>query len=382
MRTVVCRRNGLQFDEIVNGRKILLAKLPEGIMGEENTHLLGSLVCSKLHQVVMGRQAVGVEKRRPFFCYVDEFQRFATPSMTSMLSGSRKYGFGLVLAHQDLAQISDAALANSVITNPATRICFALGDRDAEKLASGFSHFSAADHVNLGVGEAVVRVDRSEFDFNLTTHEPASAAPDVASDRRKKIASLTRERYALTIPQGDPATPAIQRSAVDEVPPVSRRVPAEPAQTRVEIQGIPTAVSPQARSSDSADERAKRTALTQHRYFQTLIKKMGEQRGYRAVIEEPTPNGRGKVDVGFEREEKRIAVEISVTTEAEQEMSNIEKCLEARYETVVACSPEAKNLASLKKLITLGLPTEKEERVRLFEPDELFLFLDQDSASV
>jgi hypothetical protein len=54
---------------------------------------------------------------------------------------------GLVLAHQDLRQLwtEDAKLANSVITNPGTRICFRLGDFDADKLKDGFAHFDASD---------------------------------------------------------------------------------------------------------------------------------------------------------------------------------------------------------------------------------------------
>ena len=110
VRNIVAQREGLDFRKIIESGKIFLAKLPQGIIGEENSHLLGSLICSKLHQAVMGRQSVNTSERTPFFLYIDEFQNFATPSMVSMLSGSRKYGFGLVLAHQDLHQIADAAL--------------------------------------------------------------------------------------------------------------------------------------------------------------------------------------------------------------------------------------------------------------------------------
>ena len=62
-------------------KKVLLAKLAQGLIGEENAYLLGSLLISKLHQVVMGRQAGEAELRTPFFLYLDEFQHFTTPSM-------------------------------------------------------------------------------------------------------------------------------------------------------------------------------------------------------------------------------------------------------------------------------------------------------------
>lgn len=104
--------------------------------------------------------------------------------------------------HQDLQQIltADSALANSVITNPATRICFALGDFDAQKLQSGFVHFDANDLMNLGVGEAIVRIERNEYDFNLLTYDVPSVAADVTSMRKDKIIALTRERYGQKTP--------------------------------------------------------------------------------------------------------------------------------------------------------------------------------------
>lgn len=61
--------------------------------------------------------------------------------MSAILTGARKYGLGLILAHQDLDQLAhrDNELANSVLSNPAIRVCFRCGDKDATKLESGFS---------------------------------------------------------------------------------------------------------------------------------------------------------------------------------------------------------------------------------------------------
>jgi hypothetical protein len=144
-----------------------------------------------------------------------------------------------------------------------------------------------------------------------------------------------------------------------------------PRERKVEVippeAGIPTAppVSP------------KEYDVSRHRYLQTLIKKMAEQRGYRAVIEEPTPDGTGRVDVGLERNGKRLACEISVTTRDVQELHNIEKCLRAGYDSVIVCSPEKKNLDAIRKMIEEKLSPADQSKVLLFEPEELFLFLDE-----
>ena len=89
---------------------------------------------------------------------------------------------------------------------------------------------------------------------------------------------------------------------------------------------------------------------SQHRYLQTLIKRMAEEKGFRAVVEQPTPDGTGRVDVSLERDGRKIACEISVTTTDEQELSNIEKCLAAGYEKVILCSPEKKTLEKVRHL--------------------------------
>jgi hypothetical protein len=74
IRNILNQREGLNFTHIIETGKIFLAKLSQGIIGEENAYLLGSLICTKLHQVVMGRQVLEVIERKPFFLYIDEFQ--------------------------------------------------------------------------------------------------------------------------------------------------------------------------------------------------------------------------------------------------------------------------------------------------------------------
>jgi hypothetical protein len=268
-------------------------------------------------------------------------------------------------------------LANSVITNPSTRICFALGDNDAQKLASGFTHFDATDLMNLGVGEAIVRVERSDYDFNLKTYEVPPVTPETASMRREKIIAFTRERYGRKMPSVESEKPQTTTEEWRDIPiEIKQRPPVKPKEENA-LKPMPTPPS-QGESIPSGDLTARKD-ISQHRYFQTLIKKMAEQRGYKAVVEEPTGDG-GRVDVGLKRDERRIAVEISVTTGDVQELHNIEKCLKAGYDPVIVCSPGKKNLEAIRRLMTEKLPPADQSKVLLFEPEELFLFLDEQVA--
>ena len=85
------KENRVDFSDVIDGGRILLAKLPQGLIGKENSHLLGSLLLSKLQQMAMSRQRMPPVQRRDFWCYVDEFHSFITPSMAEILTGARKY---------------------------------------------------------------------------------------------------------------------------------------------------------------------------------------------------------------------------------------------------------------------------------------------------
>lgn len=196
-RVVVEREHRLDFRRIVDQGKVFLAKLAQGAIGEENAALLGSLLVSAFHQAAMSRQDLPPGARRHFFLYLDEFHEVATPSMAALLTGARKYRLGLTLAHQELRQLEakNRDLAAAVLANPAVRIVFRVGEDDAKSLERGFASFTAVDLLNLSVGEAIARVERADYDFNLRTVPLADLAPERAAARRAELLALTRATY-------------------------------------------------------------------------------------------------------------------------------------------------------------------------------------------
>lgn len=363
MRNIVSQRKGIDLEQILNNKKILLVKLAQGIIGDENAYLLGTLLVSKLHQVVMGRQSLNLTEREPFYLYIDEFQNLVTPSMTALLSGARKYAFGLVLAHQDLRQLweHDTALANSVISNPYTRICFRVGDFDAQKLSGGFAHFDSNDLQNIGIGEAIVRVERIEQDFNLKTFLPPAVDPEVARKNRESVYKSSQERYTHVSTHVKESFYNIPSEQIE-----SLKKSMKPDTSEV--------VKPVKKKPEPKEDQ---TTISQHRYLQTLIKKMAEQRGYKAVVEKPVLDGTGRVDVSLERGKENIACEISITTNKEHELNNIRKCLNAGYDLIFVCSVEQKHLDEIKKISESELSTEEQKKVLYFQPEQLFLYLEQ-----
>ena len=121
----------------MNNRRILIANLAKGAIGEKASNLLGSLIVSHLQLVAMERGALPPAQRVPFFVHVDEFQTFSSEAFASLLSEARKFATHFCLANQYTDQLSQA-VRSAVIGNAGTLIVFRVGGRDAELLAPEF----------------------------------------------------------------------------------------------------------------------------------------------------------------------------------------------------------------------------------------------------
>lgn len=377
IRNMVAQKKSLDFESILDTQKILLIKLSQGLIGTENSYLLGTFFVTKIYQAAMARQIQAKGERKDFLMYIDEFQNFITPSMSLILSGARKYHLGLILAHQDMSQVSkyDTELAGSVVSNAGTRICFRLGDTDAKRFASGFSYFEASDLENLNIGEAIGRIERPEYDFSLSTLPAPYMEPQLAESNKVAVIGCSRDSYGTPKQEVERLLDTL-REVLHEEP---ESIPAQPPTSPKPISVTAPPQKPIEVSAGSPEIAAKAKSESQHRYLQTLIKKMAEARGYKAIIEQPTPDGSGRVDVHLERNTKRIAVEICNTTEAEWEVHNIEKCFNAGYEVIVACSNEKKSLRSIQnKAETLS--GQIREKLLFLEPEQFFAYLDTELA--
>jgi Type IV secretion-system coupling protein DNA-binding domain len=368
------RESRLDLRAVVDQGQIFLARLSQGAIGEENAALLGSLLVSKFHQITMSRQEVKREERRPFFLYADECQEVATPSMAQLLSGARKYGLGLILAHQDLRQLDAKTpeVGAALMGNAGTRVSFRVGERDAKVLAEGLSFFHAADLMSLRVGEAIARIDNAQGDCNLKTYLLPPITSELASERHEAISARSRERYAVRREEPQRREPApVVEAEVSRAAPAAREVPSVPA-TPPSSQPSP---SPRERRPSPAAPTPLGRGGPEHQYLQELVKRWAETKGYRATVEEPLPSG-GKVDVALRREGHTIACEISVTTGAEHETGNVEKCLAAGFDEVVLLSLSRGTLGKVREAVEARVEEKDRQRLHFMSPEEFFTFLD------
>lgn len=416
LRAVVSEADSkLDVRNVMDSGKVLLVRLAKGEIGEENAALLGSLLVSKFHQVALSRQETKREERRPFYLLIDEFHEVVTPTMASILTGARKYGLGLVLAHQELRQLKEKTpeVASAVLANAATRVCFRVGEEDAEELARGFASFTPGHLLNLGVGEAIARVGKAEADFTLRTSPPRAVSPEESAEVSERVTERSRTVYGrrprpVAVPSPAAAPPAPRAVSVPVVavvapPPapvepevVREAVPPPPPLPPVEIAPIHpipppmpeppplrrTVPPPKVKPLKPPEPVLLGRGGAQHKYLQQLIKKWAEGRGYLATIEREILGGVGSVDVALEKDGGRIACEISVTTTAEHECGNLRKCLAGGFDQVVCISLERPFLAEVREMLLPTLSESERARLLFVTPEELFAALDAPEQTV
>lgn len=134
----------------------------------------------------------------PFFLYIDEFQHFVTDSLATILSEARKFGVGLTLSHQYLAQLPPKLL-DAVRGNVGSLIVMRLGADDAALLEREVNPpFLARDLVSLSFARAVAKLTvrgSTLQPFSARMMTPYPRAVD-GSDRIELIRKQSRRRFS------------------------------------------------------------------------------------------------------------------------------------------------------------------------------------------
>lgn len=407
-------KSSFDFREIIDNKKVLLIKLDKGRL-KDSADLLGSLLMAKIQMAAFSRSDISLNKRTPFYLYIDEFQNFATESFSIILSEARKYGLRLIMSHQTLSQVPDE-LRSLILGNTGIQVYFRLNRQDAGVLCKEAFDYSGYEVKTMSNLRPIFWSYSEEWEHK--TEELQNLPPrfcyvkhkieggiipikteDIDSVRdfmdmnesqyeeylnklplgRKYLVSR-KELFALAEERNNQIKKQVEIKKEIEINKEKEKTykPIPETETRrTKIEPLPDYHRETIEMQDKEpDEKEK----TQHQYLQNLIKRMAEEKGYKATIEQSTPDGLYRIDVSLERDGKKIACEISITTTKEQELSNIEKCIRAGYEKVIMCSSEKRNLEKIRSFVMEKLGESGMEKVLFFQPEELFFYLEQEQA--
>jgi len=174
----------------MDNRRILIANLSKGHIGETASNLLGSLLISHLQLHTMARAEQAPHERVPVYVHVDEAGNFTTDAFAGLLSEARKYRthFSLALQHTTQAQ---ERVRDAIFGNVGTLMVFRVSAADAEILAPEFHPLQPNELVDQWPYRAWLRrVDNTQY--------PIEILPPAHHSRhaRERVIATSRRKYA------------------------------------------------------------------------------------------------------------------------------------------------------------------------------------------
>jgi hypothetical protein len=192
--TIAHAKSKINIQEIMDQKKILIADLSTGKLGEDNSSLLGAMLITQIQLSAMNRVFQAAEERSDFYLYVDEFQNFATEAFIKILSEARKFKLNLIVANQYMSQL-DRSIQDAILGNVGSIISFVVGNQDAYILAKEFGpQFPAEDLIKIGRYQVISKLSidsETTQPFYATTLPPLSCK----NQQRSKLIRISQERW-------------------------------------------------------------------------------------------------------------------------------------------------------------------------------------------
>ena len=377
--------NKVNIFEAMNDGKIILVNTSKSLLQSEGSKILGRFFISMTAQAVIKRATIPENERIPFMVYIDEAQEYIDEKIEDMLNQARKYKVGFTLSHQNLNQLG--FLKHTVFSSTSIKLAGGISAKDGVDLAHEMkttkdfllsmtkidnkdSQFACylKNHFNTSIPFS--------FDFGLLEKRGV-----LSVDAYEKLIDGIRQRYCqpkssldfgvsktVEVIEESKLTKTIEPKVEKVAEVKTKKLVKEKSKTdtQSEIKNEVVKVKPQGKGG------------TQHQYLQNLTKKIGQERGYHSIIENPVFGGLGAVDISLDGFGKKIAVEVSVNTQGKWENSNIVKCFSASFDYVIILSSERQHLNKIKDDISNEFKDKiKKEKLLFFTADDLIDFLDK-----
>lgn len=199
IREFLCQKKSLNFVSILDRQKILLCRLPKGIMGERPAKLLGSLILSKLNLGSFRRK----KRNRPVLVVVDEIHNFlAGVDFETMMAESRKNGIFYVFATQTTRQMRKSGDDNDAIAfgNASHIFGFRMSAADADDVAANFGNEESA--------RELVMLPNYRFKaLTMKDGQPVASDPVMLTDRPDMMGDEMPARKAQAWASENTGTP-------------------------------------------------------------------------------------------------------------------------------------------------------------------------------
>lgn len=393
-RMMSAPKNSLDLYQSLQNGSIIFINTAKDFFGEEGSAIFSRMFIALLGQAHMRRAAIEKHERTPTYIYLDEAERVVDVTLNRMLAQIRKYKGAITFAHQNLEQLEPQIRAG-ILANTSIKLAGGVSARDATALSG---EFRCESNFLLSQRKRKEDTQFACFVRNITEKAVTLTIPfgHIESQGRiddaiySELVEQSRQKYGVAVqveelipvaPGDSPGDWLTEGAPVVEPPsevapfvetadPMPQQLPNLPISSpSIEIARVAPIPQPiQFRDSGGGG--------VKHKYIEHLIKELGEERGFRATIEESIHDGSGRVDVILRRQKLSFAFEISVTTTKDHELANVEKCLALPFTHVIMMASHAKHLKGLSMHIGKALEEEETKRVSFLLPEDLPGFLD------
>jgi len=372
------RANKLDLFAATREGKIILISTAKELLKRDGSALMGRFFINLLAQTAIERAVLPAEERTPTFVYVDEAQEYFDDGVATILQQARKYQIGLVAAHQSLDQATVGVRA-ALLSNTSFKCVSGVSARDARVLADELR--TTPDFI-----EGMRRREGTTEFAAWVKHETPQAIrltvplgylerqPVLTEEAYDELVERNRAQYCGTLEEVQRSFDPPERTSSDEAEAAPLREVRPPRAHWTAEAPQDDAGQPPSRPISEEPLRSQRTELgkggAKHRYLQALVKELAEQQGFKATIESPL--SAGQVDVLLERDDLRIAVEVSVTTPVAWERENLRKCLAHDFQRVALVLAKSQMTAKrYRDAIVEGLSEADRARLVLLNPEDL-----------
>jgi len=191
------------FRDIIDNKRIFLADLKAGVIGNDLADVMGSSLFSSFFDAAMSRMdlinddSLDSEIGTPFNLYIDEFYRYPAKSLEHSLRELRKFNLRLIIALQQKQYMSEDL--KSAMSNIGTWIVLASGWEDAQAFFREFyGEVEPSEFMRRATGDGFVKC--AEDITNLKTYAQVKLK---GKGFRDEIIRYSHEHYYTRVNQDD-----------------------------------------------------------------------------------------------------------------------------------------------------------------------------------
>lgn len=188
-------RDAVDVVEVLDDRSRLLIDLASTTLGDLSAQLLGEMWLAKHWEALSKRR----RRDQPHLLIVDEAHLFASGLLPRILTQARKYGVGVVVAHQNLQQLT-GSLREAVLASTNNVVVFRTGIREADAALARLGRWPGTSLTRLERLTAAVSLnvgDGFTDPFTLVVDHNQRKVAGGVSRLRRSVEQLTRERFGL-----------------------------------------------------------------------------------------------------------------------------------------------------------------------------------------